>query len=800
MPDAVSLQRTSRSGQLGAASLTSPIQRPGGNPPPEPAWLRYRSALLRHKWLILGCALLGTCAAAVASRFVKPRFDVQATIWISSDTPQGRDTGPLRAEELLSTSAWPDLVRSFVILDPAVEAQALYLTPERLEHHPLFTGFRLSDRFRPGEYRLHIDPSGRQFTLLDELERQVERGLVGDSVGRVLGFQWLPDPAFVLPGQDVRFSVVTPREASVALRDKLSISLPPQSNLLRISLSGSDANRQAATLNTLIDEFVGTAARLKRRNHMEFATTLRQQLDYSERELRDAEIALENFRISTITLPSEAVPLAGGVDATRDPVLESFFSRKIERDELRFEQTVLERTIAETRAGRLDVSALWTIPSIQQGAPELKSALSEYMTKTAALRTLREGYTDEHPTVQELVGSLRELRDRTIPTLVTAFAAELSRRAADLDARIGSASAELRTIPTRTIEEMRLRRNVVVRQQLYTMLRQRYEEARLAEASALPDVSVLDSAVAPQNPSANTGPMLVLLGALVSLGLGAGLALALDRVDGRFRYPSQVTGDLGLEILGAVPSIRSVRAERRNPEETAQLVESFRSIRLNLCHAFGGPGPIVVTVSSPGVGDGKSLVCANLAMSFAESGARTVLVDGDIRRGGLHAMFGTTRRPGLIDYLAGESPIEAVLRPTGYDRLVFVPGGSRRQRGPELLSSPAFLRLLAELRARFDVVLIDSAPLGAGIDSFAIGAATGNLLCVFRSGTTDRGMAEAKLQIMDRLPVRMLGAVLNDVRAEGAYRYYSYLYGYVADEEGPVVSDTAHLQHISAAR
>jgi Mrp family chromosome partitioning ATPase len=98
-------------------------------------------------------------------------------------------------------------------------------------------------------------------------------------------------------------------------------------------------------------------------------------------------------------------------------------------------------------------------------------------------------------------------------------------------------------------------------------------------------------------------------------------------------------------------------------------------------------------------------------------------------------------------------------------------------------------QLLDNLRQRFNAVLIDSPPLGAGVDPFVLGAATGSLMLVIRSGETDRHLAEAKLGLVARLPIRVLGAVLNDVRASGAYRYYNYLYGYTAEEE----DEPAHL-------
>jgi capsular exopolysaccharide synthesis family protein len=339
-------------------------------------------------------------------------------------------------------------------------------------------------------------------------------------------------------------------------------------------------------------------------------------------------------------------------------------------------------------------------------------------------------------------------------------------------------------MPTRSIEEMRLRRNVDVREALYTMLKNRYEEARLADVSSTPDVSVLDPAVAPMSPTRNSAPRILLLAVVGSFGAALALVLLLDRLDRRFRYPEQATDDLRLNIVGAVPTIPRPKRGRSTPNEGAQIVEAFRAIRLNLQHACGyGTGPMLVTVASPGADDGKSLVCANLALSFAEAGFRTLLIDGDIRRGQLHSAFGVARNPGLVDYLAGDAVLSDILRQTTHERLTLLTSGSRRQAGPELLTSTALPGLMALIRGQYDAIVVDSAPLGAGIDAFVLGTVTGNMVVVLRSGATDRRLAEAKLQLVDRLPINLVGAVLNDVPATGPYQYYSYLPGYGSDEE-----------------
>ena len=232
---------------------------------------------------------------------------------------------------------------------------------------------------------------------------------------------------------------------------------------------------------------------------------------------------------------------------------------------------------------------------------------------------------------------------------------------------------------------------------------------------------------------------------------------------------------------------------QQSPEQISQLVESFRTLRMNVMNA-GGPSPKVsLAVSSPSPGDGKSFISSNLAMSFADAGFRTLLVDGDTRRGALHEMFGLPRTAGLTDFLAGDVDQRAIIHATGHDNLSLVPTGTLRRRSPELLTSPALGRLVAELRASYDVLIFDTPPLAAGIDGYAIAAATGSLLVVLRIGQTERRMAAAKLLLVDRLPINVVGSVLNAAPNEGEYEYYGYVAGYGTEELEPRPAGGADL-------
>ncbi len=747
------------------------------------------AAVRRYKWLIAVVFLLATVAGLAATRLITPVYEVRATVWIASETPQDdRRVGPIRTGELLNPSAWIELFRSFRTVDGVVAELSLYLQPENPTDSPIFSGFTLAERFVPGEYDLTIDRTQKSWVLVSAQGVEVERGTTNDSIGRRIGFKWqLPSDAFRGSGErEIRFTVATPRETSLKVLDRLGNRMAPGSNFLWLTYQDPDPKRATVTLNTWVNQFVKVAADLKKRNMVEFAKILEEQVQYAEKATQAAESAYEHFRVNTITLPTEGGPVAAGVEATRDPVLQSFFDQKIQYDNLRHDREALEKSIANASRGSVSYEGLLLIPSVAQspGAQALRSAFQTLYETQAKLRVERQIFTDEYQSVKDLVRSLDVLQNQTIPQLADQLLGQLRERESSYQGRIAGASRELQKIPPRTIEEMRLMRAVVVAEGLYTNLKNRYAEAKLAEAGANADVSVLDTAIAPLKPTKNTVPMVVLLAVLGGLGAGVGLALLLDRFDRRVRYGDQAMTEFGLVIAGAVPRMPKRGIHSGSPEQVLQFVESFRTLRMHVMQSLPGQ-PVRVAVTSAAPGDGKSLVSANLAMSFAEAGLRTVLIDGDTRRGALHKLFGVSLAGGLTDFLDGSLNEAQVVRSTPHDNLSFVSGGRRNSRSPELLASPRLKRLVEQLSLTFDVLIFDTPPLAAGIDGYAISAAAGRILMVLRMGQTERRMVAAKLAVMDRLPVDALGAVLNGVELTGEFQYYAYSPGYSVESGEP---------------
>ena len=753
---------------------------------------RYLAAVLRFKWLILLITLLGGVAGVVLSRSVTPQYQVEATLWMqaaprsSQNSPQ-----PFRTAQALPPTAYLELVRSFAVLEPVVREHRLYVNALSPDPGDALDSLMGTEEMVSGAYRLTVDSTGSRYQLSTFDDSVVERGVLGGRIGAPLGIEWQPSAASFAPDQTLQFRLQSYRGAAQSLAGRLQTIPDRMGTFLRLSMAGSDPVRITNTINSITEQYLRVAADLSRAQLADLSRTLGEQLEVAEQDLNQAESALQAFRVTTITLPSDAgSPVAAGLQMTQDPVYSNFFQMRTDRDQLQRDREMIGRVLRDAQADPGAFFALEAIPSIAR-SPELQQSLSELTRQRGEIRMLLQRYTEQNQQVIEARQRITNLERNTIPTQARALSAELEQRDRELAGLVENASAELRSIPPRAIEEARLVRNFQIAERHYTMLQSRYDEARLAAVSSLPEVSGLDAAVVPQRP-VNGGAqsrllMMILLG---SFGLAMGGAILLDRFDPKVRYPDQVSSDMGLPILGAVPFVRGGGRALRTPKEANHAIEAFREIRMNVAYAHGAAGPVVFTVSSAEAGDGKSFVSSNLALSFAQQGKRTIIIDGDTRRGRLHHFLHASRTPGLSDLLSQRATLEHVVQQTDVPLVSLIGSGTRMHVGPELLGSSAMTAHLQELKRRYDVIIIDTPPLGAGVDPYVLAALSGNLLMVVRTGNTNRAFAEAKLRMFDRLPVRLLGAVMNGIPAhQRMYRYYTYLPEYGVQEEEEASSD-----------
>lgn len=298
----------------------------------------------------------------------------------------------------------------------------------------------------------------------------------------------------------------------------------------------------------------------------------------------------------------------------------------------------------------------------------------------------------------------------------------------------------------------------------------------------------------------------ILLGIAIGLMLGGSAVGLAELTDKSFRSPAEIRRRLGLPIVGFVPQLRTgVPTDPLAPKVDPSLVaavrpksaeaEAFRGVRTQLYFSTQGRGHQVIQVTSPTPGDGKSTLAANLAISIAQSGKRVVLVDADFRKPRVHKLFNLPAgEVGLAGVIDGVADMPTAVRPSGVANLDILPCGPRPENPAELLTSPRFQELLAELKAAYAFVVIDTPPLLAVSDPAAVAPRVDGVLMVFRMTGRARPAAERAREQLSALGANVLGVVVNgwsgrdrdygDYNYGGGYRYADYRYSddYASDK------------------
>ena len=695
---------------------------------------RLVAAVHRFKWVVVFATILGAVGGGVAWSLVDLEYVARASLWIEGANRGNPNQGPITGAQLLTSSSWIDLLRSFAVLNTVVIDHRLYLTVPDTSFKPAFTSFGIGETFVPGAYELHYGPTAQTVTLFRD-GLVVESTAPGERLGAIAGFDWTPSVQALPPDTRIAFSVDATRVVAAEIEENLVTQMNPNATFILVQLRGKDAAEVAATLNAILDQHVELAAELKSAALEERTFVLEGQLATVESELRESERQLESFRISTIALPSDAaMPIQGGIQITQGPAFQTYNALKFEIESLRAGRRAMERVLVGLPDSTLRVEALEVIPDVATSS-QLVTALDELTSLRVQLRSLRQRYTDEYREVRDLTRVVEALETGTIPDLLRSLVQRVSDAEELLQARIDDATVELGDIPPRTIEESGLARRVALAERLYGELRGRYQEAALASASSLPDVRVLDRASPPPEPAVDARLRAALVFLLAGLGVGLGLAVLLDHVDPRIQYTSDVTDELGMDILGVIPKMGN--GSSGGDRSTRQAIEAFRDLRVNLEFAYGAGKPLAVTFTSPDESEGKSTLVANLATSFGAVGRRTLVIDGDTRKGDLHRILNAARKPGLTDFLMGDARLDETVQATRFPEVHLIGSGSRSQTSPELLGSRKLGDLVGELWKRYDVVLVDSPPLGAGADALILGTLTGQIGLVLRTGQTN---------------------------------------------------------------
>jgi succinoglycan biosynthesis transport protein ExoP len=294
-------------------------------------------------------------------------------------------------------------------------------------------------------------------------------------------------------------------------------------------------------------------------------------------------------------------------------------------------------------------------------------------------------------------------------------------------------------------------------------------------------VTVVRPAELPIAPVAPRPMLNTAVGVVLGLALGVGLAMLREVLDTTVKTTEdlqELTGSSALGVIAFDPNAqREPLVSQADPH--SMRLEAFRTLRTNLRFVDVDRPPQVVVLTSSVANEGKSTTACNLAITLASAGTRVILVEGDLRRPRVADYMGLEGAVGLTDVLIGRAGLDHVLQPWGDSPLSVLTSGALPPNPSEMLGSTQMAELLAALRARADMVLIDSPPLLPVTDAAVLARECDGALIVIRQGRTTREQLSRAVEALRSVDARVLGTVLNMARAGGAggYGYGYYYYG-----------------------
>lgn len=636
------------------------------------------------------------------------------------------------------------------------------------------------------------DPGSNSMDLQTQVALLQSDALIKRAVSRVSAQQ--PSRAHLRSGwlgglrQALHLSSADPAvdRSPAAVAGNLKVKVIGQTRLIEITFSSPDSGFSSRFLNGLTQEFIESG--------------LEGRLDMSRRtnawlsgQLAEMRANLER---SDETLQSYAQ--RSGLLFTTERV--SVSSEKLRQ---------LQEELSKAQGDRVTKQSLWE--SARSSPPDAlpavidNSAFRSLQDKMTELRRQRAEmiaiYTAKHSKVQRIEAqmapletALQEQRSATVAKLRSEYESAL-RRETLLSAAFGQQSGLVTAQDQKSIRYNILKREVESNRQLYDAMLQHVREASVASAMQASNVRIVDPAEPNPVPYKPNPAVNCAMGLFTGFCLGAAVLVFKQAANRSIQSPGDAANFLNVPELAAIPSLEGARDSRFHrylPDlhgtrdwkaadgtlglsgpnrielvaaqaQPSALGESFRAALASILLSAYGQRPAVILVTSPGPGEGKTTIAANLALGLAAIGRNVLLIDGDLWKPRLHEIFEVSNERGLSDYLLddGESQT-ANWVPTKYPRLSLVPAGSASCGSSSgQLYSVRMANLLTSARAVFDTVLIDTPPVLDISDARVIGALADGAVVVIRSAETTREAALAATQRLTRDGTKILGVILN---------------------------------------
>jgi capsular exopolysaccharide synthesis family protein len=565
-----------------------------------------------------------------------------------------------------------------------------------------------------------------------------------------------------------------------------------KNDIIELSYRNLEAETARDVLNELCKTYIQYRREVNTQEETQFLMKLQAQINKLEAELNARESDLREFKENnrlvklsekTDLLVSKLADMERALQQTQLQLLESKermsgLRAQIGQQETNIVQSMTYENPYQDRIGQLQLqlSTLsaeyspdhYKIQTITQQIEQLKKAMETEITQKAVSQTMVKNPIRES-LLQQLVNQSIEM-------------AALEAKRTAQEQLIDKLGQDIQRLPRLEQRYAFLQRQTESLLQTLSMMKRRYEEARIQRDSQETDIKILELAALPGRAVSSKKASSVFVGLLVGLVIGIALAFLLEYLDQTLKEPSDVEKGLELPLIGLVPIIDASKAmEKDNSHLTKTILEPFRALRANLKHLAATHRAKVIMLCSAVKGEGKTTLAVNLATTFAMDDKKVILIDADLRRSQVHQLLNTPKECGLSDYLIGEKELLDIIKPTHHHNLFVITSGERPHNPAELLGTPRFDQLLQELRSQGDIIIFDSPALLPVSDTITMAPKMDAVVMVTRALWTPIKAARQAKHQLGRIGTRFLGGIFNGIsQSRGYYPYYYGYYGYYA--------------------
>lgn len=555
--------------------------------------------------------------------------------------------------------------------------------------------------------------------------------------------------------------------------DKLRVSNDGRSRIITISFESRNPNTAAQVVNTLADSYIVARLDAKFEATKRANVWLADRLSSLRQEVLVSEDAVEKFRTENGLLRTKDSTLA---TQEISQVAAEAVTARTKRLEAQSRLAQIEHS-GVARSGNLPDGSIMEVlqsPLIQQ----LKQQEADASRRAAELMSQ---YGDRHPKVIAVKAEIADIRNKIhteIGKIVTALRNEVTTQQAretSLNAMLDKMKRQLGQASIADVQLRDLERQAEANRTLYENFLSQFKLTQSKDNFQQPDATIISRADVPHLPSFPRKGALILLSALTSFVFGVLLALICQYLDVGIRSMEQVYSLLKVHALGMVPMPAGILKSGDRQKLAREVLErplstyseAIRTVHTNLMLSDIDARPRVVLITSALPSEGKSSLSIALAQMAARYGQKVCVIDSDLRRPVIHRLTGVPAKPGLIDWLVDRCSFEDIIQRQVAGGIDVIPAGELPSIPPNLLASERFKQLLRGLVERYDLVILDSAPVLAVADTRVLSALADKTVFAVRWASTSHRVAATALHQLQQSGAYVAGAVLTavDVKA-----------------------------------